>query len=69
MIGKPQHFDLRRVVDRLAAARLDDPLQRARLVRILEAHQLGRTEDLAAVEGGDLQSLQTLVGDGLQRPE
>src|SRR6059058_4136547 len=55
-------LDLRRVVDRLAAAGLDDPLERPWPVGVLEAHDLRRTEDLAAVEGRDLQALEALVG-------
>ena len=59
-------LDLRRVVDRLAAAGLDDPLERPRPVRILEAHDLRRAQDLAAVERRDLQPLQPAVRDLLQ---
>ena len=62
-------LDLRRVVDRLAAAGGDDPLERVGLVRVLEAHQLRRAQDLAAVERRDLEPAQTLVGDLLQRAE
>ena len=50
-------LDLRRVVDRLAAARLDDPLERRRAVGILEAQDLRRAQDLAAVERRDLEAL------------
>ena len=60
-------LDLRRVVDRLAAAGLDDPLERGRLVGVLEAEQLRRPQDLAAVERRDLQALQALVRDLLQQ--
>src|SRR5207248_1891948 len=49
-------LELRRVVDRLATARLDDPLERRRPVRILEAENLRRPQDLTAVERRDLQS-------------
>src|SRR6188472_1764624 len=59
-------LDLRRVVDRLAAAGLDDRLERPRLVRVLETEDLRRPQDLAAVEGRDLQPLEALVRDGLQ---
>src|SRR3954447_3006017 len=54
-------LDLGRIVDRLAAAGLDDRLERPRLVRVLEAEQLRRAQDLATVEGGDLQPFQALV--------
>src|SRR4029453_8140756 len=54
-------LDLRRIVDRLPAARVDDPLERLRPVRVLEAEDLGRAQDLAAVEGRDAQPLQALV--------
>src|SRR5215207_4697177 len=62
-------LDLRRVVDDLAAARLDDPLQRPRLVRVLEPEQLRGPEDLATVERRDLDPLQPLVRGGLQELE
>ena len=67
MIGKPQHLIFAGIVDRLAAARLDDPLQRGRLVGILEPEQLRRAQDLAAVERRDLQPLEALVRSGLQQ--
>src|ERR671929_889184 len=60
-------LDLRRVVDRLAAARLDDRLERPRAIRVLEAHDLRRAQDLAAVERRDLQPLQALVRRLLQQ--
>src|SRR6266404_3566073 len=59
-------LDLRRIIDRLAAARLDDPFERPRPVGILEAEDLRRAEDLAAVERRHLQSLQSLVRRDLQ---
>ena len=59
-------LDLRRVVDRLAAAGRDDRLERPRPVRILEAEDLRRAQDLAAVERRDLQPLQALVRDLLR---
>ena len=59
-------LDLRRVVDRLAAARLDDPLERPRAVGILEAVDLRRAQDLAAVERRDLQALEPRVRGRLQ---
>src|SRR5829696_5426190 len=62
-------LDLRRVVDDLAAARLDDPLQRPRLVRVLEPEQLRRPQDLTAVERRDLDPLEPLVGGSLQQLE
>ena len=61
-------LELRRVVDRLAATRLDDPLERRRPVGILEAHQLRRAQDLAAVERRDLEPLSPLCADGLELP-
>src|SRR5919201_3433669 len=54
-------LDLRWIVDRLAAAGLDDRLERPGSVGILEAHELRRTQDLAAVEGRDLEALEALV--------
>ena len=60
-------LDLRRVVDRLAAARGDDPLERLGLVGILEAEELRRAQDLAAVERRDLEPLQALVRRALQQ--
>src|SRR2546421_6668643 len=60
-------LDLRRIVDRLAPARLDDRLQRPRPVWVLEAEELRRPKDLAAVEGRHLQALQALVRDPLQQ--
>src|SRR6266571_9527032 len=63
---EPAALDLRRVVDRLAAARLDDPLERPRAVGILEAEDLRGAQDLAAVERRDLQPLETAVCDLLQ---
>src|ERR687898_2757736 len=62
-------LDLRRIVDDLAAARLDDALERPRLVRVLEPEQLRRPQDLAAVERRDLDPLQPLVRRGLQQLE
>src|SRR5207302_2598110 len=59
-------LDLRRVVDRLAAAGLDDPLERPGAVRILEAHDLRGTQDLTAVEGCDLEHFQSTIRDLLQ---
>src|SRR6185312_4326161 len=53
-------LDLCRIVDRLAAAGLDDPLQRPGAVRVLEAEDLRRPQDLATVERRDLQPLQAL---------
>src|SRR4029078_11322477 len=44
----------------------DERVERPRAVRVLEAHQLRRTQDLAAVEGRDLESLQPLVRDFLE---
>src|SRR3990170_7025615 len=60
-------LDLRRIVDRLPAARGDDPFQRLRLVGVLEAEELRWPEDLAAVEGRNLEPLQALVGCALQQ--
>src|SRR5207248_6892546 len=60
-------LDLRRVVDRLATARLDDALERPRAIGILEAEDLRRAQDLAAVERRDLQALQALVRSRLQQ--
>src|SRR4051795_11137630 len=51
-------LDLRRVVDGLAAAGLDDPLERPGTVGVLEALDLRRPQDLAAVERRDLEPLQ-----------
>src|SRR6266542_1609514 len=62
-------LDLGRIVDRLAAARGDDLLERVRPVGILEAHDLRGPQDLAAVERRHLQPLQSLVGDLLQQLE
>src|SRR5712691_12950017 len=59
-------LDLRGIVDRLAAARLDDPLERPRAVGILKAHDLRRAQDLAAVERRDLEALQSLVRGDLE---
>src|SRR3954469_18328058 len=59
-------LDLGGVVDRLAAAGLDDRLQRPRPVGVLEAEDLRRPQDLTAVEGRDLEALQALVCNGLQ---
>ena len=59
-------LDLRRVVDRLAAAGLDDRLERPGLVGILEAQDLRRPQDLAAVERRDLEALEALVRDLLE---
>src|SRR5438552_18445160 len=59
-------LDLRRVVDRLATARLDDALERPRAIGILEAEDLRRAQDLAAVERRHLQALQALVRGLLQ---
>src|SRR5207247_2495351 len=55
-------LDLRRVVDRVAAAGRDDRLERPGPVRVLETEQLRRSQDLAAVEGCDAKSLQPPVG-------
>src|SRR5207237_4676198 len=60
-------LDLRRAVDRLAAAGLDDRLERPWPVRVLEAEDLRRPQDLAAVERRDTQALEPLVG-GLLEP-
>ena len=60
-------LDLRRIVDRLAAARLDDPLERPGPVGILEAEDLRGAQDLAAVERRDLQALEPLVRRLLQQ--
>src|SRR6185312_4640319 len=51
-------LELRRVVDRLAAARLDDPLERRGPVGVLEAEHAGGPQDLAAVERRDPEALQ-----------
>src|SRR5262249_56988306 len=51
---EPAALELGRVVDRLTAAGLDDPLERRRPVGILEAEDLRRAQDLAAVEPRDL---------------
>src|SRR5581483_3469509 len=59
-------LDLRRIVDGRAAAGLDDRLQRPRPVRVLEAEDLRRAKDLAAVEGRDLQTLEATMRDLLQ---
>src|SRR5690348_12383175 len=64
---EPAALDLRGVVDRLAAARLDDALERPRAVGILEAHDLRRAQDLAAVERRHLQALQPLVRRDLEQ--
>src|SRR6266540_5309448 len=64
---EPAALDLRRVVDRLTSARLDDPLERPRPVGILEAEDLRRSEDLATVERRDLQALQAAVRRLLQQ--
>src|SRR5207245_535019 len=58
---KTAALDLRGIVDGLAAARLDDPLERPRAVGILEAEQLRGTQDLAAVERRDLESLEAAM--------
>src|SRR5919204_4644444 len=60
-------LDLGRVVDRLAAACLDDALERPRAVGILEAQELRRAQDLAAVERRHLEPLQPLVRRLLQQ--
>src|SRR5207302_10134358 len=60
-------LDLGRIVDRLAAACLDDALERPRPVRVLEAEELRRAQDLTAVEGRDLEPLQSPVGGLLQQ--
>src|SRR5881628_944460 len=54
-------LDLGGVVDRLAAARLDDPLEGLRLVRVVEAEKLRWPQDLAAVKGRDLETSESLV--------
>ncbi len=59
-------LDLRGVVDRLAAAGLDDRLERPGLIGVLEAEDLGGPQDLAAVERRHLESLEPLVRDLLQ---
>src|SRR6476646_4118908 len=59
-------LDLRRVVDRLAAARLDDPFERPWAVRVFEPLDPRRPQDLAAVERRDLDPLQPAVGRLLQ---
>src|SRR6266540_3514436 len=59
-------LDLRRVVDRLTAAGIDDRLERMRLVGVLEAQELRGPQDLAAVERRDLEPLEALVRDLLQ---
>src|SRR3990170_5448407 len=64
---EPAALDLRRVVDRLPAAGLDDLLERGRRIRVVVPQQLRRAQDLAAVEGRDLEALQPAVGDLLQR--
>src|SRR5262249_12370235 len=66
---EPAALDLRWIVDRLAAARLDDPLERPRAVGILEPEDLRRTQDLAAVERRDLEPLQPFVSRALQQLE
>src|SRR5436305_7455203 len=48
-------LDLRRVVDRLASASLDDPLERPRAVRILAPEDLRRAQNLTTVERRDSQ--------------
>src|SRR6185437_13637370 len=63
---EPAALDLRRIVDRLAAAGLDDPLERPRPVGVLEAVDLRRAQDLAAVERRDLQPLQPAMRGALQ---
>src|SRR5262249_37881931 len=63
---EPAALELRRVVDRLAAARLDDPLERRRPVGVLEAEKLRRAQDLAAVERRDPQALEAAVRGDLE---
>ena len=66
MIGNPQHLifaDSRSP----PATRLDDPLERPRAIGILEAHDLRRAQDLAAVERRDLQALEATVRGRLQQ--
>src|SRR5664279_2266324 len=63
---EPAALDLRRVVDRLAAACLDDALERPRAIGILEPHDLRRPQDLTAVERRNLEALETLVRRDLQ---
>src|SRR5664279_2948476 len=63
---EPAALDLRRVVDRLAAAGLDDALERPRAIGILEAHDLRRPQDLAAVERCNLEALEAFVRRDLQ---
>src|SRR5439155_3282533 len=63
---EPAALDLRGVVDRLAAARFDDPLERPRTVGVLEAEYFRRPQDLAAVKRRHFQSLQALVRRTLQ---
>src|SRR5207244_11458849 len=60
-------LDLGGVVDRLAAARLDDPLEGLRPVRIVEPEQLGRPQALAAVERRDLEAPEALVRGRFER--
>src|SRR6187431_2290897 len=59
-------LDLRRVVDRFSPTRPDNPLERLRLVRVLEAEELRRPQDLTAVERRDLEPFQALVRHPLQ---
>ena len=42
--GEAAALDLRRIVDRIAPARNDDPLQRIRLVRVVEAEEEEKKE-------------------------
>src|ERR687888_832331 len=63
---KAAALDLGRIVDRLAAAGLDDRLERPGPVGILEAEDLRRPQDLAAVERRDTKALQAPVRDLLQ---
>src|SRR5439155_8170038 len=63
---EPAALDLGRIVDRGAAAGLDDALERRGAVGVLEAEELRRPQDLAAVERRHLEPLQPLVRDLLQ---
>src|SRR3954465_10914048 len=66
---EPAALDLRRVVDRLPTPRRDDRLEAPRTVGILEAHDLRRAQDLAAVERRHLEALEALVRGLLEELE